>query len=145
MSSAISPEPRLSSGLLVLRLGFGLSLLFLFGVAKIKAASGYLHTGQWQFVDFNRKFGVPLPVVSACIQTLNESLGALLVACGIATRWAAAFLTIGFAAASWYSMKAQDGGFLMAAFYCIAFLAIVLTGPGRFSIDQWLSSRSGRE
>lgn len=145
MSAASSPEPRLSSGLLVLRLGFGLSLLFLFGLAKIKAASGYLHTGQWQFVDFNRKFGVPLPVITAFLQTLNESLGAVLVACGIATRWAAASLAVGFAAASWYSMKAQDGGFLLAGFYCVAFLALLLTGPGRYSIDQWLSSRGGRQ
>jgi hypothetical protein len=32
-------------------------------------------------------------------------------------------------------MKAQDGGFLLAGFYCIAFLALLLTGPGRFSIS----------
>jgi hypothetical protein len=41
-------------------------------------------------------------------------------------------------------MKAQDGGFLLAGFYCIAFLALALTGPGRFSIDHWLESRGGR-
>jgi uncharacterized membrane protein YphA (DoxX/SURF4 family) len=78
-----------------MRLGFGLSLLLLFGLAKIKAASGYLHTGQWHFVDFNRKFGVPLPVAAAFLQTLNESLGAVLLACGLATRWAAASLAVG--------------------------------------------------
>jgi uncharacterized membrane protein YphA (DoxX/SURF4 family) len=66
------------------------------------------------------------------------------MACGLATRWASASLAVGFAAAAWYSMKAQDGGFLLAGFYCIAFLALVLTGPGRFSIDHWLESRGGR-
>lgn len=130
----------LDAGLLVLRLGAGLSLCTLFGLHKLKDAAAYLHTGHWQFVDFNRKVGLPAPVLVAYAQSLNESLGALLVACGFLSRYAAGLLFLGFTGAACCSLRAREEAWLMAAYFALMFGAIALTGPGRFSVDSWLRS-----
>lgn len=124
------------TGLLVLRLGAGLSLFLLFGLTKLSAAKAFLHSGQWTFVDFNRKVGLPFPVLVAWYQTVNESLGALLVASGLLTRIATASLAVGFAVAAVCSLKAREAAWLDAAFYCLMFATLLLTGPGRFSLDE---------
>jgi len=127
--------PKTDAGLLVLRIATGLSLFFLFGLPKVKDASGYLHSGVWPFVDFNRKVGLPLPVVVAFLQTLNESLGALLVVCGFFAQWASLSLTLGFAVATACSLKLGEASWFLAAYYTIIFATLTLTGPGRYSLD----------
>jgi len=127
--------PKTDTGLLFLRIAVGLSLFFLFGVSKVKDASGYLHTGVWPFVEFNRKVGLPLPIVVAFLQTLNESLGALLVVCGFFSQWASLSLALGFAVATACSLKVGEASWFLAAYYTIIFLALTLTGPGRYSFD----------
>ena len=122
-------------GLLVLRVGVGLSLLIVFGVPKAADAIAYLHTGQWQFVDFNRRIGLPLPVLVALVQTLNETVAAVLVAAGWWTRYAAGSLTVGFVAATSCSLVADEPAWLLAAYLALTFGALVLTGPGRYSLD----------
>lgn len=129
-------------GLLLLRVGAGLSLCLIFGVEKWKDAVHYMHTGQWSFVDFNRKVGLPLPVLVAFLQTLNESLAAFLVACGLFTRYAAACVFIGFAVATYCSLKVGEAAWLTAAYFALMFATIALTGPGTFSIDFILRSRA---
>ena len=59
----------LDTGLLVLRVGAGRSLLVLFGIHKLGDAVAYFHTHHWQFVNFNRRVGLPAPVIVAFIQT----------------------------------------------------------------------------
>ena len=130
------------AGLLLLRVGAGLSLCLLFGITKWKDALRYMHTGQWSFVDFNRKVGLPLPVLVAYLQTLNESLAAFLVACGLFTRYAAACLFIGFAVATYCSLKVGEAAWLTAAYFALMFAAISLTGSGKLSIDYALKSRA---
>lgn len=132
----------IDAGLLILRVGAGLSLLLLFGWPKLQAGWSFLYTGQWQFVDFNRKMGLPAPVLVAYLQTLNESVGALLLASGFLTRYAGAALAVGFAAATVCSLKAGEPAWLTAAYFCMNFTALLLTGPGRFSIDALLESRA---
>jgi|SRR5579864_3599844 len=134
----------MDAGLLVLRLGAGVSLLLIFGTAKLHDAWAYLHTGQWQFVDFNRKVGLPAPVMVAYLQTLNESIGALLVACGLLSRYAAAFLALGFAVATFCSLRVGEPAWLSAAYFCMNFFALSLTGPGKFSIDHVLQTKTTR-
>jgi uncharacterized membrane protein YphA (DoxX/SURF4 family) len=82
-------KPRTDIGLLILCLAAGLSLFLVFGLPKLKDANSFLHTGHWGFVDFNRKLGLPLPLLVAFLQTVNESLGALLLVCGFQTQLAA--------------------------------------------------------
>lgn len=142
IGSANTRGNALDAGLLVLRLGVGISLCVLFGLPKLKDAAAYLHTGRWQFVDFNRKVGLPEPVLVAYTQSLNESLGALLVAAGFLSRYAAGLLFLGFTVAAYCSVRAREEAWLMAAYFALVFGTLMLTGPGRFSIDSMLKSRS---
>jgi uncharacterized membrane protein YphA (DoxX/SURF4 family) len=74
------------AGLALPRLGAGLSLFLLFGMQKVKAAGEFTFAGSpWLFVDFNRKAGLPFPILVAYLQTLNESFCTLAVACGALT------------------------------------------------------------
>ncbi|MBZ5538756.1 MAG: DoxX family protein [Acidobacteriia bacterium] len=145
MTTTSTPKPGISgidAGLLFLRLAAGLSLLLLFGLTKLRDVSAYLHTGQWQFVDFNRKVGLPVPVLVAYLQTLNESIGALFVAAGFLSRYASAALALGFGVATFCSLKMSESAWLIAAFYCVMFTTLLLTGPGKLSIDYLLHSRA---
>jgi uncharacterized membrane protein YphA (DoxX/SURF4 family) len=133
------------AALLVLRLGAGLSLFLIFGLSKMHDASAYLHTGQWSFVDFNRKVGLPLPVLVAFVQTLNESVAAVFLAAGLLARASAGCLTIGFAVATYFSLKVGEPAWMMAGYFCLMFLTLWLAGPGRFSVDQLVRSRKANQ
>lgn len=139
------PNRGVDAALLVLRLGAGVSLFFLFGLQKIHDASGYAHTGQWSFADFNRKVGLPMPVLAAFLQTFNETIAALLLAAGLFGRIPAGCLTAGFAVATWCSLKVGEPAWMMAGCFCLMFLTLLLAGPGRFSLDHalWLR-KAGR-
>jgi uncharacterized membrane protein YphA (DoxX/SURF4 family) len=132
----------IDAGLLFLRIAAGLSLLLLFGLTKLRDASSYLHTGQWQFVDFNRRVGLPAPVLVAFLQTSNESIGAVFLAAGFVARYAAGTLALGFGVAAWCSLKMGEQAWLIAAFYCVMFTTLLLTGPGKLSADHLLQSRA---
>jgi putative oxidoreductase len=103
-----------------------------------------MRTGNWAFVDFNHRVGLPLPVLVAYLQSLNESVGALLVASGLFTRYAAGCLSGAFVVAAYCSFKIGEETWLMAAHFALMFAALMLTGPGRLSIDCLLKSRTAR-
>jgi putative oxidoreductase len=127
------------AGLLVLRLWAGVSLLVFFGIPKLGDAAHFTFAGgPWSFIAFNQKIGLPAPVLVAYLETLNESLGALLLALGLIARPAAAIVAFGFAVATACSLMAREEAWLIAAFYCIAAATVALAGPGRFSIDAGL-------
>ncbi len=119
-------------GLLLLRLWFGLGLFFLHGLDKVKDISGT--------VGFMGKMGIPSYLAMAAI--LTESLGALLLAAGFATRWAALALAtnmaVAFSQVHHFALKGEHSG-EMAFLYLGAFAALVFTGAGRFSVDAKLS------
>jgi hypothetical protein len=72
MNPITNSAPRVDAGLLLLRFGVGLSLAILFGLPKLIAATFCIHAGQpWPFIDFNRKIGLPAPVLVAYYQSLN--------------------------------------------------------------------------
>jgi uncharacterized membrane protein YphA (DoxX/SURF4 family) len=125
------------AGVAVLRVGAGLSLFILFGLPKVKDAVAFtLAHRPWPFVDFNRRIGLPFPLFVAWLQTLNESVCALAVACGALTRWAAGCLAVGFAVAAVCSLKMQEQAWLTAACLSLIFTTLAMTGAGRFSIDH---------
>src|SRR6476646_3812598 len=79
--------------------------------------------------------GFPIPVALAVWITFNESIGAFLIGCGFLTRLLAASAALGMAGALYTSVRLGED-WLRAALYLIVFAVLVLTGPGKFSVDH---------
>jgi uncharacterized membrane protein YphA (DoxX/SURF4 family) len=127
-------------GLLILR-GAGFLLALTFGVQKIGWYWSALHAGK-SFSSIGlapliAKMGLPIPVALAIWITFNESIGAFLIGCGFLTRLLAASLGLGMAGALYTSVRLGED-WLRAALYLIIFITLILTGPGEFSLDQFL-------
>ena len=84
--------------------------------------------------------GFPIPVVLAVWITFNESIGAFLIGCGFLTRLMATSAALGMAGALYTSVQLGED-WLRAALYLIFFIALILTGPGEFSVDHLLKGR----
>ncbi len=133
-------------GLLILR-GAGLLLALTFGVQKIGWYWSALHAGK-SFSSIGlapliAKMGFPFPVVLAIWITFNESIGAFLIGGGFLTRLLAASAALGMAGALYTSVRLGED-WLRAALYLIVFTALVLTGPGKFSVDHLLQRKKSQ-
>lgn len=126
------------SGLLVLRVWLGLSMLALHGWGK--------------FADYAAKAGKfpdPLGVGSAAslqLAIFAEVVCAVLLAVGLASRLSSALLafTMGVAFFAVHGgALSGDGSGELAFIYMAGFIALCLTGPGRFSIDGFLLRTRG--
>jgi putative oxidoreductase len=145
--------------LLLLRL-VGLGLAVVHGWGKVHSlATG--HGGS--FVESVASLGFPAPVAFAWAAALAEFAGALCVALGLATRFAAAFAAFEMAVAAFLrhhahlvllaglgvrpvpeeTLKAW-GDPEKALLYLVVFLALVFTGAGRLSLDALLTRKKGR-
>lgn len=124
--------------LLILRCT-GFLLAFTFGMQKIGWYITALHKGQaWSSIGLApliAHVGFPLPVVLAFWITLNESIGGLLVGCGLFTRVAATSLALGMIGALYTSVRLGEG-WLRAALYLIVFTGLAFAGAGKYSIDR---------
>ncbi len=81
-------------GLLALRLVIGISEAWLHGRGKPTNAAAYVFSGRsWDFVKIVTGLGFPLPGAFAVAAALAESVGATLMALGLATRLGA-FLVV---------------------------------------------------
>jgi putative oxidoreductase len=87
--------------------------------------------------------GFPIPFALALWITFNESIGAFLIGCGFLTRLLAASAALGMAGALYTSVRLGED-WLRAALYLILFTALVLTGPGKFSVDHLLQRKKSR-
>lgn len=116
-------------------------LALTFGVQKIGWYWSALHAGKpvstIGLAPLIAKMGFPIPVVLAIWITFNESIGAFLVGCGFLTRLLSASLALGMAGALYVSVRLGED-WLRAALYLIIFSALILTGPGEFSLDHLL-------
>jgi putative oxidoreductase len=120
-------------GLLVLRLWFGLEMALAHGLGKIIR----IFSGNFQFAD---PIGVGQPA-SLVLAGTAEFFGGLLIALGLFTRLAtipyiitmlvAAFLVHAAAGDEW-------GKIANPLHYAIAATVILITGPGRYSLDHKL-------
>lgn len=133
----ILPLPAVSTdvALLMLRLWLGLSMLLLHGLGKLQNFSGTVST-------FQEKMNIPAPLGAAAI--LAETGCAVLLAAGLGTRWAAALLAVTMSVAFFkvhgatLAPGSPNSGEL-AFIYLAGFLALLLAGAGRFSVDAKLA------
>jgi uncharacterized membrane protein YphA (DoxX/SURF4 family) len=131
-------------GLLILR-GAGLLLAVTFGVQKLGWYWTAFHTGKSLshagLAPLIGRMGFPIPIVLALWITFNESIGAFLIGCGLLTRLLAASAALGMAGALSTSVRLGED-WLRAALYLIVFITLTLTGPGKFSVDHLIKSKT---
>lgn len=130
-------DTMVSLGLLALRLGAGGLLLYGHGWGKL------VH-----FSERASRFPDPLHVgspASLALTVLAEVLCSIAIVLGLATRVAAVvlaglFLVLVFVHHGDDPFKQRE----LAMIYGVASLALLLTGPGEFSVDAWLARKLGR-
>jgi putative oxidoreductase len=126
-------------GLLMLRLWLGLTILLNHGVGKLKG-----------FDNMAPGFADPFKIghtASFTLVVFAEVVAAALIATGLLTRFAALVLAMNMFTAFWYvhkfSLSGAHSGEL-PFIYLAGFVALLLAGPGKFSLDQRLFGHGGR-
>jgi putative oxidoreductase len=121
-------------GLLLLRLGFGLTLAFGHGLGKALALG--------KFIKSVTRHGFPLPEVTAPLAMLSELAGGLLLALGLYTRPAACFVIATMLGAAFVAHGGDPFSKKEPALaYALVALVLLVTGPGRHSLDARLAKR----
>lgn len=116
-------------GLLILRLGFGGTLVLQHGLPKLLGFSNMMHS-------FPDPIGIGSTITLA-VAVFAEFLCSILVVLGIFTRWAAIPLVLLMAIA--FAVVHGSDPFHkkeLALLYLTAFSSILVAGPGRFSCDS---------
>lgn len=127
------------SGLLWLRVLMGLGMAW-HGYGKV---FGGPMAGM---VEGVAKMGFPMPEFFAWAAALSELLGGVFLVLGFMTRPAALFVAITMVVAAFVAhgpdpFKVKE----LALAYLVMAIALLLTGPGRLSIDGWLCKRGGQD
>src|SRR5581483_3769761 len=129
---------RTDLGLAVLRTGAGLSLVGIFGWRKFIGAALLIYSGRpWASYGLGpliQQMGFPAAGLLGIYVEMSESIFALLVACGFLTRLMSLLVTLSMTGALYFSLKNGEEP-LRAALYVVTFGTLLITGPGRFSID----------
>lgn len=126
-------------------LGIRLLLAYEFGVAGLEKLRGE----NW-FADIQGDFPFPFSVVpvdvSWFLATWTELIGAAALVIGLGTRfWAVSLLILDVVA--WVSVHGAhgynvcDNGYKLPLMYALMLLPLMLSGPGKASIDHWLRGR----
>ena len=119
-------------GLLIGRVGFSGTLIWRHGLTKIPSLVA-------DPVEFFDPLGLG-PWTSLVLATFAECICAFAVAFGILSRFACLALVINFGVIVFVLHRAQvpgDRGEL-ALLFLVAFSTLLVTGPGRYSLDQRL-------
>ena len=123
-----------SSGLLVLRLGVGAMMLLLHGWGKLMA-----------YGSLADRFPDPIglgPQISLFLAVFAEVGCAVLIIVGLGTRLAAGPLLVTMVVAA-LVVHADDPWSKkeLALLYAVPLVTLILTGPGRFSLDELIMRR----
>lgn len=123
----------LDSAVLVLRVGFGLALSLGHGLAKLNNPGHFLEIVAKSF---------PAPLLLGWAAMLSEFAGGLLLALGLFTRSAAAFIagTLFVAAIKVHAADPFAKKELALA-YALVGLAFLIGGPGRYSLDALIARK----
>ena len=122
------------------------------GFQMMQTGWGKLHNLA-KVTDFFTSLGIPLPALNAPFIVGLEFLGGILIMLGLGSRFVALLLTcdmaVAFAAAdkeALFSIFSDPDKFYAAAPYTflVAFLVVLIFGPGRISIDALLAKKWGR-
>lgn len=136
-----SPNKYRDEGLLILRLGLGV-MFMLHGLPKLQGGPEFWGKIGGAVGIFGIHF---LPIFWGFMAACAETFGGLALIVGILFRPACLFLVINLVVAS--SSHFAQGQGLNGASHAIedgiVFLALILIGPGRFSLDEIISSRQG--
>ena len=130
-------------GLLILRAGTGLLMAIGHGKSKLFHDGGFGPSEG--FIKGVSSLNMPAPTFFAWCAALAEFFGGLLLAVGLLTRPMALVLTINMLVAAFgvhlkdpiFKPDAPGGYKEPALMFLLPFVALLLTGPGRFSLD-WL-------
>lgn len=126
---------KMDWALLLLRLMFGLGMLYGHGLRKMHRLFG---ADEITFAD---PFGIG-PVASLALAVFAEVLCALLLALGLFTRWTTVPLIITMLVAVFYAHAGDPfSDKEMGLLYLTGYIALLLTGPGWFSIDAQIKAR----
>lgn len=126
-------------------LGIRLLLAYEFGIAGLEKLRG----DNW-FADVQGAFPFPFSIVpvdiSWLLATWTELVGAAALVIGLGTRfWAGSLLILDIVA--WMSVHGGNGynvcdnGYKLPLIYLLMLIPLVLSGPGRLSIDAWVRAR----
>ena len=128
-----------SWGITLLRLAIGgifvahgSQKLFIYGRSGVTGAMAHM--------------GIPFPAISAVLATLTEFVGGIALLLGLFTRLAA--LPVAFAMFVALAKVHFKGGFFLPMGYeyvltlMLANIALALTGPGAFALDNLLAKRA---
>jgi putative oxidoreductase len=118
-----------SLALLILRVGSG-GLMLTHGIPKLQRLFG---GGEIKFAD---PFGLG-PIVSLGLASFAEVVCAVLVIIGFKVRLAVVPLIVTMLTAAFYAhLNDPFGRKELPLLYCIAFICLLLTGGGAYSLDK---------
>ena len=115
------------------------------GVEKWKGSNWFEHVHE----DFPFPFNIVPVELNWFLATWSELLGAAALAIGLATRFFSASLFI-LTIVAWVSVHAGNGynvcdnGFKLPLMFMIMFVPLILSGPGKLSVDYLLLKRRGK-
>ena len=108
------------------------------------------HAGENWFVNIQGNFPFPFSVVpvdlSWFLATWSELIGAVALVIGLGTRFFSVSLII-LTLVAWASVHAGNGynvcgnGYKLPLMYLAMFVPLLLSGPGKLSLDHWLAHR----
>jgi putative oxidoreductase len=123
--------------LLVLRLWIGFEMLLVHGLDKFQ-------NFKQVSAHFPDPFGIG-PTASLALSVFAEFFVSMLIILGLVTRWSALVLIINMTVAFLGVHKAAlsgPGGGELAFLYLMAYVVLLLAGPGRFSADKILFGKN---
>ena len=108
------------------------------------------YNGENWFGDIQAQFPFPFNMASADVSwamaTWFELIGAVALVIGLGTR----FFSISLVILTWVAIEAvhagqgytiSEGGWKLPLMYIVMFVPLILSGPGKLSLDYWISQR----
>lgn len=122
------------AGLLLARVFAGVGLALGHGMGKLPPSA--------RFVGGVEEMGFPLPLLFAWAAALAESAGGFLIALGLLTRPASAAVLVTMLVAAFLREGPSFGDKEKPLLYAAFALLLLLSGPGRYSVDALFRGRS---